>query len=131
MKSEITKGFSNVDEYLATLTDAGQIAILKRVRAIIKQAAPEATEVISYQMPAYRHHGILIYFAAWKNHWGLYPASSTIKEAFGNELAAYQQTKGAIQFPWNQPLPEKLIERLVNYRMEENSKKAKLKATKI
>lgn len=129
MEKKTAGGFNNVDEYLATVTDRKQKAVLERVRKIIKQAAPEAEETISYQMPAYRHHGMLVYFAAWKNHWGFYPVSAAIKETFKDELSGYKQTKGAIQFPWNQPLPEELLARLVRKRVEEHSEAARLKAT--
>lgn len=101
---------------------------MERLRAVIKQAVPEADEVISYQMPAYKYNGILIYFAAWKNHWALYPASALIKETFKEDLSGYKQTKGAIQFPWDEPFPEALVTKLVKKRAEENREKAIAKA---
>lgn len=122
--------FNNVDEYLSTITNDSQRHTLGQVRAIIKKTAPEAEEVISYQMPAYRYQGILVYFAAWKNHWGLYPASSAIKEAFKEELSGYKQTKGAIQFPWDEPFPETLLTRLVEWRMAENLRGSRTKSEK-
>lgn len=122
MESTKKTSFKNVDEYVASVSDSKQRSIMRRVRSIIKRAAPDAQEMISYQMPAYRYHGMLVYFAAWKNHWGFYPASNAIKEIFKDELAHYKQTKGAIQFPWHEPVPEALITKLVKKRMEENSK---------
>lgn len=112
--------FNNVEEYLASVADARQRSILERVRTTIKRTVPDAEETISYQMPAYRYHGILLYFAAWKNHWGLYPASNSIKETFRDELAHYKQTKGAIQFPWDDPFPDALLIKLIKKRVEEN-----------
>ncbi|WP_257666145.1 iron chaperone [Parapedobacter tibetensis] len=129
MEKSKTPGFSSVDEYLTSLGDEAS-ATLKRVRTIIKEAAPEAEETISYQMPAYKYHGMLIYFAAWKNHWGLYPASSATREFFKDELANYKQSKGTIQFPWNAPLPEDLITQIVKKRVVENMEAAKEKTTK-
>ena len=130
MESTKTTGFKNVDEYLASITDSKQRAILERVRTLIKRTAPDAEETISYQMPAYRYHGILVYFAAWKNHWGFYPVSNAIKATFEDELAHYKQTKGAIQFPWEEPFPETLIIRLVKKRVEENNAAAKINMAK-
>lgn len=102
---------------------------MEQLRTVIKKAAPEADELISYQMPAYKYQGILIYFGAWKNHWALYPASATIKEIFKKDLANYKQTKGAIQFPWDQPFPETLINKLIKRRVKENMEKARTKET--
>ncbi|GGG73949.1 hypothetical protein GCM10007415_01700 [Parapedobacter pyrenivorans] len=120
MESAKKTSFNNVDEYLASVADAKQRSILERVRTTIKRTVPDAEETISYQMPAYRYHGILLYFAAWKNHWGLYPASNSIKETFRDELAHYKQTKGAIQFPWDDPFPDALLIKLIKKRVEEN-----------
>ena len=130
MEKTKASGFSDVDGYLAAITDAKQKAILERVRATIRRAVPEAEELISYQMPAYKYNGVIVYFAAWKNHWGFYPASTAIKETFRDELSGYKQTKGAIQFPWDAPFPEDLVIRLVRKRVEENSAAARHKTTK-
>lgn len=130
MESTETTGFKNVDEYLAAITDSEQRAILERVRTLIKRTVPDAEETISYQMPAYRYLGILVYFAAWKNHWGFYPASNAIKDAFEDELAHFKQTKGAIQFPWEETFPETLIIKLVKKRVEENNAAAKINMAK-
>ena len=95
---------------------------LQQLRAIIQKAAPEAEEVISYQMPAYRMKKILVYFAGFKNHLGFYPTASGI-EAFKQEFTPYKWSKGTVQFPYDQPLPEALITRMVQFRLAEVSKK--------
>lgn len=100
--------------------------MLEQMRNIISKAAPAAEEIISYAMPAYRLHGNLVYFAAYKNHLGFYPSSSGVK-TFEKELAGYKCSKGAIQFPLDKPLPVKLITRIVKFRVKENTEKAKLK----
>ncbi|SKB27911.1 Uncharacterized conserved protein YdhG, YjbR/CyaY-like superfamily, DUF1801 family [Parapedobacter luteus] len=129
MERKKTSSFNSVDAYLATITDDKQKATLARVRSLIRQAAPDAEETISYQMPTYKYHGTLVYFAAWKNHWGLYPASATIQQAFKDKLADYKQTKGAIQFPWEEPLSETLITQLIKKRVEENIQATRPEAT--
>lgn len=97
--------------------------MLESIRKAIQQAAPAATECISYNMPAYRQHGVLVYFAGYKNHIGFYPTSSPIK-IFAEELKAYKTSKGAIQFPLNKPIPAALVKKIVKYRMEEDAVKA-------
>ncbi|WP_353195864.1 DUF1801 domain-containing protein [Parapedobacter defluvii] len=128
MENTQANNINTVDQYLASIGEDSKRALLERLRAIIKQAVPEADEVISYKMPTYKYNGILIYFAAWKNHWALYPANATLKETFKEELSRYKQTKGAIHFPWEEPLPEALITRLVKKRAAENKEKAKANA---
>jgi uncharacterized protein YdhG (YjbR/CyaY superfamily) len=121
-------GFVSIDEYIATFP----IDIQKRleeIRAIIKAATPEAEEKISYQMPTFALHGNLVHFAAFKKHIGFYPMPSGV-EAFKAELAAYKNATGSIQFPFEKPLPLELIRQIVLLRVEENQKKAALKAGK-
>ena len=118
----------NVDEYISRFPDNVQ-ELLKEISAIIKAAAPEAEEVISYQMPAYKFHGMLIYFAAFKNHIGLYPRVSGI-EKFKEELSVYKGAKGSVQFPLNKPLPLDLIARIVKFRVTENLEQIKTKMKK-
>lgn len=113
--------YHTIDEYIDSFP-AGVQKHLKKLRAVIKEAAPGAEEKISYRMPAFTYKGNLIYFAAFKNHLGLYPTPSGI-EAFQAELAAYKKAKGSVQFPLDEPLPWDLIKRIVKYRVEENSKK--------
>lgn len=90
------------------------------MRQSIRKAVPEAEEVIGYQMPAYRLHGALVYFAAWKEHWALYPATDTLVEAFAEELKPYAVTKGTIRFPYDRPVPVRLIAAMATHRAKEN-----------
>ena len=122
MKAETIKS-KDIDEYISMFPDNIQ-ELLKEIRATIKEAAPEAEEIISYQMPAYKFHGMLIYFAAFKNHIGLYPRVSGI-ETFKEELSVYKGAKGSVQFPLNKPLPLDLISRIVKFRVAENLKQSK------
>nr|WP_154892960.1 DUF1801 domain-containing protein [Paenibacillus xylanexedens] len=111
-----------VDEYISGFAPDVQVR-LQALRQIIREAAPNAEEKISYQMPTYALHGNLVHFAAYKNHIGFYPAPSGI-EAFRDELSVYKGAKGSVQFPLNQPLPEELIRRIVGFRVKENVEKA-------
>lgn len=117
--------FKTVDEYFSTLS-AGTKNILEQVRKAIKQAAPQATEVISYNMPAFKMHGVLVYYAAYSGHIGFYPTSSPI-EIFKEELSAYKCSKGAIQFPIEKPIPLNLVKRIVTFRVQQDEAKAKKK----
>jgi uncharacterized protein YdhG (YjbR/CyaY superfamily) len=114
-------GFSSIDEYIASFPEETQ-RILQELRAVIREAAPEAVEIISYQMPAFALKGNLVYFAAWKNHIGFYPTSSGTAE-FEQELSIYERSKGSIKFPIDKPLPFDLIRRMVKFRVAENLKK--------
>jgi uncharacterized protein YdhG (YjbR/CyaY superfamily) len=108
--------FQTVDEYIASRPEAVQVA-LQRVRRAIRQAIPEAEEAISYQIPAYKLHGQrMVYFAGWKEHYSLYPATDGVADAFREELAPYQVSKGTIRFPLSQPVPVKLIARIARFR---------------
>ena len=102
---------------------------LKLLRATIKKAAPQAEEIISYGMPAYKWNGMLVYFAAYEKHIGFYPGSSGIA-AFKKELASYKTSKGTVQFPVEEPVPLPLIARIVKFRLKENQEKALLKSKK-
>lgn len=116
---------NNTDDYINAFT--GDIKEkLNQLRAIISKAAPNATEVISYGMPAFKQHGVLVYFAANKHHLGFYPTAEPIV-FFANELAEYGTSKGAIQFPYNKPLPGKLITKIVKYRLAQDLEKQLLK----
>ena len=112
------KKFRTVDEYIAAYPKSVQI-ILEQLRQTIKEAAPHAEETISYQMPAFKQNGVLVWFAAFKNHISFFPKVSAI-EAFENQLSSYQTRKGTIQFPINQPIPMSLIKEIVRFRVEEN-----------
>ena len=96
---------------------------LGALRKIIREAAPDAEEKISYRMPTFVLHGDLVYFAGFKHHIGLYPLPSGV-EAFLPELAAYRTGKGSIQFPLDKPLPAELIVRIVRFRVAENTRAA-------
>ena len=112
----------NVDEYIARFP-ADVRAILQKVRTTIRRAAPEAKETISYQMPAFKQHGILVYFAAWKQHIGLYPPVSG-SEALEKAVSRYAGPKGNLQLPLDRPIPYGLIERIVKLRAQQDSEKA-------
>lgn len=114
--------FKTAEEYFSTFP-AGTQRILEEVRKTIKRAAPDAKEVISYNMPAFKLNGVLVYYAAYKGHIGFYPTASPIV-AFNDELAAYKWSKGAIQFPIDKPMPVDLITRMVQFRVREDIEKA-------
>lgn len=120
-----TKKPSNIDEYIGAFPSHVQ-GILEKVRTTIQKAAPDAKEKISYAMPAFEQNGILVYFAAFKNHIGLYALPSG-HEAFKQELSKYKSGKGSVQFPLNEPMPFDLITRIVKFRVKENLEKAKKK----
>ena len=120
-------GSSEIDAYIATFPEEVQ-AILESVRAAVLRAAPEAEEVFSYRMPAFKQGNILVYFAAWKNHIGLYPPV-TGNEALMKAVARYAGPKGNLQFPIDKPMPLALIQRIVKHRLKqiEQKKAAKRK----
>jgi uncharacterized protein YdhG (YjbR/CyaY superfamily) len=120
-------GINSIDEYIATFPAEIQ-KILQEIRAVVKAAAPDAQEKISYQMPTFFLSGNLVHFAAFKNHIGFYPAPTGI-EAFAQELSVYKGAKGSIQFPINKPMPLDLITKIVKYRVAENLKKAEMKSS--
>ena len=111
------KQIETIDEYIASFTKRTQ-KILEEIRQAIRETAPDAEETISYQMPAFRLNGILVYFAAFKNHIGFYPTSSGVA-AFKDELSQYEVSKGTIKFPLDQPVPINLIKKIVKCRVEE------------
>ncbi|MBN2549077.1 MAG: DUF1801 domain-containing protein [Anaerolineales bacterium] len=113
---------ATIDAYIAQFPPDVQ-DILTRIRAVIRAAAPEAVEKISYQMPAFHRNGSLVWFGVHKRHIGFYPAGSGI-EAFKEEISAYKWSKGAVQFPLDQPIPYELISRIVQFRVAENLRKA-------
>jgi len=97
---------------------------LCELRAAVNQAAPDAEEIISYGMPAFKQHRNLVYFAPAKHHIGFYPGSAAV-EKFMPKLKAYKTSKGAIQFPLDRPLPLQLVKEITSYRVKEETKKAK------
>lgn len=113
--------FKSIEEYIDS-SPKNVRDILQELRQTIKVAAPEAEETISYQMPAFKLNGILVWFAAFKNHIGFYPKVSAI-EAFKERLAGYNVSKGTIQFSLKEPIPYKLVAEIVKFRVQENSSK--------
>ncbi len=112
---------TTVDEYIAQAPQGVQ-PILEKIRAVIQETAPQALEKISYKMPGYYDHGQLVWFGLHAQHIGFYPTGSGV-EAFKEELSAYKTSKGAVQFPLDQPIPFDLIRRIVQFKLAENLKK--------
>src|SRR5262245_47546323 len=118
----------DIDSYISQFSAEVQ-EILEKVRTTIQNAAPEAKETISYMMPAFRQHGILVYFAAWEKHIGMYPPISGNK-TLEKAIARYTGPKGNLQFPLAEPIPYDLIERIVKLRVKQDSAKAAAKRAK-
>ena len=118
----------DIDGYISQFSADVQ-AILQKVRTTISSAAPEAMETISYLMPAFKLHGMLVYFAAWKKHIGLYPPISGDK-ALEKAVARYAGPKGNLQFPLDEPIPYVLIERIVKLRVKQDTAKAAARRNK-
>ncbi len=108
----------NIDEYISQFPDGIQ-TVMQAIRKTIREAAPEASEKISWGMATFVYHGNLVHFAGNKNHLGFYPGASGV-EHFAGELVEYKTSKGAIQFPYDKPLPHELIGRIVRFRAAEN-----------
>jgi uncharacterized protein YdhG (YjbR/CyaY superfamily) len=120
--------FTSVDAYIASKPEAVR-PILERVRAAIRKALPRAEEIISYQIPAYRlPGGIVIFFAGWKEHYSVYPASDALVAALARELAPYDFSKGTIRFPLSARVPVGLIGRIAKLRAQEVARRAEEKA---
>jgi uncharacterized protein YdhG (YjbR/CyaY superfamily) len=122
------KKAKDIDGYISQFTADVQ-TVLEKVRATIRHAAPEANETISYMMPAFKQHGILVYFAGWQKHIGLYPPISGDK-ILEKAIARYAGPKGNLQFPLDEPIPYALIERIVKLRVKQDSEKAQAKRKK-
>jgi uncharacterized protein YdhG (YjbR/CyaY superfamily) len=128
VESSLTAAAS-VDEYIAGFSPEVQ-AILRRVRQVVRAAAPQAQEIISYRMPALKQNGILVYFAAFKGHIGLYPpvaGDARILKA----VAPYAGEKGNLRFPFDKPIPYDLIARITELRAKQDSAKATLKRKRV
>jgi uncharacterized protein YdhG (YjbR/CyaY superfamily) len=117
MLSEKTR-FKDIDAYIKTFPSETR-QLLQQLRLTISKAAPKAEEIISYNMPAYKYKGQLVYFAGYKNHIGFYPTGSGI-EFFKDQLTAFKTSKGTVQFPLDKALPVSLITRIVKHRVKEN-----------
>ncbi len=115
--------YKSVTEYIASQPKEVR-GVLRLVRSAIRKAVPKAEEVISYQIPAYKLNGrIMIYFAGWKRHYSLYPATRRVVAAFKKELAPYEvNNKGTARFPLDEPVPVKLIQAIARFRAEEVAK---------
>ena len=113
------QNFKSVDDYIAAQPEPAR-GVLQKLRATIRKAVPGATELIAYGMPGYKLDGApLLYFAAWKQHFALYPGSSTALTTFRKELAKYEVDKGTIRFPLDAPVPVKLVTAIAKFRAEE------------
>ena len=115
-------GFTSIDEYITTFPKEIQIK-MEQLRVTIKAAAPEAEEIISYQIPTFYLKGNLVHFAVYKKHIGFYPTPSAIKQ-FQKELSQYELGKGTIKFPISKTIPFDLIKRIVKFRVKENLEKS-------
>ena len=114
-----------VDQYIAAFP-ADVKKRMQQLRKTIKAAAPKAEEVISYQMPGYKYLGMLVYFAAYKNHIGFYPGAGGVLE-FYKELSSFKSAKGSVQFPHDRPIPFEIISKIVKFRVKQNEEKGSLK----
>jgi len=112
---------TTIDEYIAEQSTSVR-PIMKKLREIVNKNAPEAVEVISYGMPAFKFHGMLLYFAAFTNHYSLFAFPNAII-AFKEKLKGYELSKGTIKFPLNKPVPVRLITEIVKYKVNENLRK--------
>lgn len=118
-----------IDEYLNALPENVRTT-LEKLRSTIKSVAPEAEEVISYQMPAFKYHGLLVYFSAFKNHCSFFPGGSSLLTKLKDELKPYRTSAGTIQFTVDKPLPTALVRKIVKARMKQNKEKALEKESK-
>jgi uncharacterized protein YdhG (YjbR/CyaY superfamily) len=115
--------YKSIDEYIAA-HDVSEQKVLQKIRATIHKAVPEAEEVISYQVPAFKYNGWIFYFGAYTNHYSIScPPPFTVFDVFKNELASYDMSKSTIQFPKNQPFPYDLLAKMAKFRAKENLEK--------
>ncbi len=113
--------YKTIDDYIAAFPEEDRVVLLG-IRAAIRQGAPEAEEVISYQIPAFKHHGFVIYFSAFAKHYSLsFPPPWTVFEQFKEELAPYKMSKSTIQLPKARPIPYELIAKMAAFRASENA----------
>lgn len=122
MKADSIK-FKTIRQYIESFPESTQ-RILRKLHKAIKETAPDAEEIISYNMPAFSLNGVLVYYAAYKSHIGFYPTGSGIA-AFTDEISDYKHSKGAIQFPIDEPLPLDLVKKIVKFRIKMNLEKPK------
>jgi len=122
------KTIKDIDAYISNFPKDIQ-EILEKIRAIIRETAPDAEETIKYQIPTFTLKGNLVHFAAYKKHIGFYPTPTGI-EKFKKELSAYQGAKGSVQFPLDKPIPYDLISKIATFRVKENLERAELRGKK-
>lgn len=122
------KGPVTVDEYMKSLPEKER-TVLSALRQTIKATAPKADEVIGYGMPGYKYHGMLVYFAAFKNHCSFFPGTSMLQK-FGKEVEKYKTSKGTLQFTVDKPIPNSLVKKIVKERMKQNEANALAKELK-
>jgi uncharacterized protein YdhG (YjbR/CyaY superfamily) len=118
--------FHSVEEYIAAQSPLTQQR-LQELSDAVANAAPLAVPVISYNMPAYKYHGIVVYFAAHARHIGFYPGANAVTQMFADELAAYETAKGTVRFPMVEPVPVDLVRQIVEFRVAENEARAEAK----
>lgn len=119
------KEYKNVDAYIKAQPKPVQ-ELLNKLRSTILKAAPQAEESISYGMPAYKFYGVLVYFGVFKNHIGFFPTPSAVVN-FSQQLANYQTAKGTVHFEFDKPIPVKLVNDMVKFRIQENLMKQSFK----
>jgi uncharacterized protein YdhG (YjbR/CyaY superfamily) len=119
----------NIDEYLALQPEKIR-ETLENLRQIIRETAPEAEEVISYGIPAYKYHGMLVFFAGYKKHCSLFAGNGALTEQMKEQLKDHKTSKGTIQFTVEKPLPDELVRHIVKFRMKENTEKMSNKKSK-
>ncbi len=120
----------NIDDYLVCQPERER-ELLEHLRQIIRDTAPEAEEVISYGIPAFKYQGMLVYFAAYKKHCSLFAGNGALTEQMKEALKSYKTSKGTIQFTIEKPLPDDLVKQIVTNRMKENVEKMNSKKAKV
>jgi len=128
MKATNNSTSKDIDLYISGFPAETQ-QVLEQVRAAIRKAAPDASEIINYGIPTFFLNGNLVHFAGYKNHIGFYPTPSAI-EAFKKELSVYEGAKGSVQFPLDKPMPFSLISKITRFRVKQNTDKAAAKTNK-
>jgi uncharacterized protein YdhG (YjbR/CyaY superfamily) len=125
-KDQQQKPAKNIDEYLAAVPEE-VLPVLEKLRKTIRSAAPKAEEVISYQIPMFKYHGPVVFFAAFKNHCSFYVVSKPVMETLSSELRSWDTSGTTIHFSAKNPLPASLVKKIVKARIEENEARAKIR----
>ena len=121
--------YTTVDDYFLSLPEIAR-TMMEQLRETIKQAAPQAEEMISYNMPSFKFQGVLVYYAAHKGHIGFYPGSAVTISIFKDDLVNYKTSKGTIQFPLGLPIPLDLVKKIAAYRVNENIERVRIRKEK-